>query len=80
MTRGGRFFFDTVYSLSNILAGCAFATLCISVGVQVASRYVFNVSFGWAEEFPLFIFLWVCFLAAASRLSTRWPLGGVAGF
>ncbi len=75
MTRGGKFFFDKVFSLSNILAGCAFATLCISVGVQVASRYVFNVSFGWAEEFPLFIFLWVCFLAAATAYRQDGHLG-----
>jgi TRAP-type C4-dicarboxylate transport system permease small subunit len=75
MIRSGKFFFDTVYSLSNLIAGCAFATLCISVGVQVASRYVFNVSFGWAEEFPLFIFLWVCFIAAAAAYRQNSHLG-----
>lgn len=75
MNRGGKFLFDKVYSFSNILAGCAFATLCISVGVQVASRYVFNVSFGWAEEFPLFIFLWVCFIAAAAAYRQDSHLG-----
>ena len=66
MNRGGKFIFDKVYSFSNIFAGCTFALLCISVGIQVASRYLFNVSFGWAEEFPLFLFLWMCFIAAAA--------------
>jgi len=75
MNRAGKFFFDKVYFLSNILAGCAFAALCISVGVQVASRYVFNVSFAWAEEFPLFIFLWVCFIAAAAAYRQDGHLG-----
>jgi TRAP-type C4-dicarboxylate transport system permease small subunit len=75
MTRSGKFLFDAVYSLSNILAGCAFATLCISVGVQVVSRYIFNMSFGWAEEFPLFIFLWVCFIAAAAAYRQNSHLG-----
>ncbi len=75
MTRGGKFFFDKVYSFSNILAGLAFAALCISVGIQVASRYIFNVSFGWAEEFPLFIFLWVCFIAAAAAYRQDSHLG-----
>ncbi|HSO60148.1 MAG TPA: TRAP transporter small permease [Desulfobacterales bacterium] len=75
MNRAGRFFFDKVYFLSNILAGCAFTALCISVGVQVVSRYLFNVSFGWAEEFPLFVFLWVCFIAAAAAYRQDSHLG-----
>jgi TRAP-type C4-dicarboxylate transport system permease small subunit len=75
MNRAGRFFFDKVYSLSNILAGCAFTALCISVGIQVVSRYLFNVSFGWAEEFPLFVFLWVCFIAAAAAYRQDSHLG-----
>lgn len=66
MGNGDRSIFGRVCSFSDIVAGIAFAALCISVGIQVAARYIFNVSFGWAEEFPLFVFLWVCFIAAAS--------------
>ncbi len=66
MDNGDRSFFGRVCSFGDIVAGIAFAALCLSVGIQVAARYIFNVSFGWAEEFPLFVFLWVCFIAAAS--------------
>ena len=31
---------------AEVIAGVAFGFLCLSVGVQVASRYLFNVSFG----------------------------------
>jgi TRAP-type C4-dicarboxylate transport system permease small subunit len=54
-----------VYSTGEILTGVAFVLLCVSVSVQVFSRYIFNHAFAWGEEFPVFIFLWVGFLAAA---------------
>ncbi len=57
--------FDYVYKTGELLAVFFFIVLCISVSVQVAARYVFNYSFGWAEEFPTFIFLWVSFVSAA---------------
>ena len=75
MGRGGKFFFDKVYTVTEILAGIAFGVLCIAVGIQVASRYLFEVSFGWAEEFPLFVFLWVCFMAAAAAYRQNSHLG-----
>ena len=75
MGRGGKVFFDTVYTMTEILAGIAFGVLCVAVGIQVASRYLFGVSFGWAEEFPLFLFLWVCFLAAAAAYRQNSHLG-----
>jgi TRAP-type C4-dicarboxylate transport system permease small subunit len=75
MGRGGKFFFDKVYTVTEILAGIAFGVLCAAVGIQVASRYLFGVSFGWAEEFPLFLFLWVCFLAAAVAYRQNSHLG-----
>jgi len=75
MGNGDRSFFGWVCSLSDFVAGIAFAALCISVGIQVAARYIFSVSFGWAEEFPLFVFLWVCFLAAASAYRQNSHLG-----
>jgi TRAP-type C4-dicarboxylate transport system permease small subunit len=67
--------FDAVYSISQVIAGVAFGFLCLSVGVQVASRYLFNVSFAWAEELPLFLFLWVCFIAAAAAYRQNSHLG-----
>jgi TRAP-type C4-dicarboxylate transport system permease small subunit len=57
--------FDYFYKGGEILAAIAFISLCVSVSVQVIARYFFNHAFGWGEEFPIFIFLWVSFLAAA---------------
>jgi TRAP-type C4-dicarboxylate transport system permease small subunit len=57
--------FDWVYLGSEMLAVVAFIALCLTVSIQVISRYVFNFSFGWAEELPIFIFLWVSFISAA---------------
>ena len=42
-----------------------FIMLCVSVSIQVIARYFFNQTFSWAEEFPIFIFLWVSLTAAA---------------
>ncbi len=75
VNRVARFVFDSISSLSDLIAGVAFAALCISVGIQVFSRYVLGVSFAWAEEFPLFLFLWVCFIAAASAYRQDSHLG-----
>ena len=57
--------FDYIYKGGEILTAIAFISLCVSVSVQVIARYFFNHAFGWGEEFPIFIFLWVSFLAAA---------------
>jgi TRAP-type C4-dicarboxylate transport system permease small subunit len=65
MSASKKNFFDYVYKAGEILAAIAFISLCVSVSVQVIARYVFNHAFGWGEEFPIFIFLWVSFLAAA---------------
>ena len=75
MGNGDNSFFGRICSFSDIVAGIALGALCISVGIQVAARYIFNVSFGWAEEFPLFVFLWVCFVAAASAYRQNSHLG-----
>jgi TRAP-type C4-dicarboxylate transport system permease small subunit len=56
---------DYIYKGGELLTAIAFIALCVSVSVQVIARYVFNHAFGWGEEFPIFIFLWVSFLAAA---------------
>jgi TRAP-type C4-dicarboxylate transport system permease small subunit len=50
---------------AELLMAITFILLCSSVSIQVIARYVFGHAFGWAEEFPLFIFLWVSFIAAA---------------
>lgn len=68
-------FFGGLFKTSELLAGIAFGILCGAVGIQVLARYVFNYSFGWAEEFPIFIFLWTCFLAAAAAYREDRHLG-----
>ncbi len=57
--------FDIVYKLAELLTAIFFILLCLSVTVQVIARYFFNLAFGWGEELPIFLFLWVSFLAAA---------------
>jgi len=56
---------DYIYKGGELLTAITFIALCVSVSVQVLARYIFNHAFGWGEEFPIFIFLWVSFLAAA---------------
>jgi len=58
-------FFDIVFKGGELLAAAAFVLLCVTVSIQVISRYVFNVAFGWGEELPIFVFLWVSFIAAS---------------
>jgi len=57
--------FDIVYKLAELLTAIFFILLCLSVTVQVIARYFFNLAFDWGEELPIFLFLWVSFLAAA---------------
>ena len=68
-------FFHHIERACELLAGVAFAVLCLVVGLQVGSRYMFAISFDWAEELPLFLFLWVCFLAAAAAYRQDSHLG-----
>jgi len=68
-------FFGSLFKTSELLAGIAFGILCGAVGMQVIARYVFSYSFGWAEEFPPFIFLWMCFIAAAAAYREDRHLG-----
>lgn len=65
MTQDKKPFFDQIQKSGEILVGFFFILLSASVSIQVISRYFFNHAFGWGEEFPIFIFLWVSFLAAA---------------
>jgi C4-dicarboxylate transporter DctQ subunit len=75
MKKEGWLFFGVLFKTSEIAAGIAFAILCGAVGIQVIARYVFSYSFGWAEEFPIFIFLWTCFIAAAAAYREDRHLG-----
>jgi len=68
-------FFGGLFKTSEVVAGIAFGSLCGAVGIQVVARYVFGYSFGWAEEFPIFIFLWTCFIAAAAAYREDRHLG-----
>jgi len=67
--------FGSLFKTSELLAGIAFGILCGAVGIQVFARYFFGHSFGWAEEFPPFIFLWTCFIAAAAAFREDRHLG-----
>jgi len=58
-------FIRYLFKGGEILAAITFILLCASVSIQVISRYVFGHAFGWGEEFPIFIFLWVSFIAAS---------------
>ena len=75
MGKGKGSFFGVTFKTSEWIAGIAFGILCGSVGIQVVARYVFSYSFGWAEEFPIFIFLWTCFIAAAAAYREDRHLG-----
>jgi TRAP-type C4-dicarboxylate transport system permease small subunit len=61
-----RSFFGYVFRGSEVITGIAFALMCGSVTIQIVSRYIFKHSFAWAEEFPIFVFLWASFVAAAA--------------
>ena len=58
-------FIRYLFKGGEILTAITFILLCSSVSIQVISRYVFGHAFGWGEEFPIFIFLWVSFIAAS---------------
>lgn len=58
-------FFGRVHKLAELAAAVFFILLCLSVTVQVVARYFFNHAYGWGEELPIILFLWVSFLAAA---------------
>lgn len=68
-------FFGGLFKTSELIAGIAFGVLCGAVGIQVFARYIFGYSFGWAEEFPPFMFLWMCFIAAAAAYREDRHLG-----
>jgi len=74
--RGGmRKLFDALFAVNLVLTGTVFIALCSSVIVQVLSRYLFNHSFAWAEELPIFLFFWACFTAAAAAYREGRHLG-----
>jgi len=66
MEKRERPFFGYVFRGSEVITGIAFALMCGSVTIQIVSRYIFKYSFAWAEEFPIFVFLWASFVAAAA--------------
>jgi TRAP-type C4-dicarboxylate transport system permease small subunit len=65
MQKNGKPLFRSLFKGGEILAAITFILLCSSVATQIIARYVFGHAFGWGEEFPIFIFLWVSFIAAA---------------
>ncbi|MCF8106414.1 MAG: TRAP transporter small permease [Desulfohalobiaceae bacterium] len=56
---------NIVYKLAEVIAAVFFILMCLSVSIQVTARYLFNITFGWGEELPIFLFLWVSFVSAA---------------
>jgi TRAP-type C4-dicarboxylate transport system permease small subunit len=74
--RGGlRNVCDAAFAANTLVTGAAFIALCCCVIIQVISRYVFHHSFAWAEELPIFLFVWTCFLAAAAAYREGRHLG-----
>lgn len=65
MQRNENPIFRYLFKGGEVLAAVTFILLCGSVSIQIISRYVFGHAFGWGEEFPIFIFLWVSFIAAS---------------
>ena len=54
--------------VEEILGAVVFVTLCamtVTVFAGVISRYIFNDSFSWTEEFAIWGFTWLIFLGAA---------------
>jgi TRAP-type C4-dicarboxylate transport system permease small subunit len=64
-----------LFKLNELAAAVAFVSLCLVVFIQVVTRYLFQYSFPWAEEFPIFLFLWVSFLAASASQRENRHLG-----
>jgi TRAP-type transport system small permease protein len=64
-----------LFKLNEMAAAVAFVSLCVVVFIQVVTRYLFQYSFPWAEEFPIFLFLWVSFLAASASQRENRHLG-----
>jgi len=45
--------------------------MTITVTMQIAFRYVFNIPLGWSEEMARFSFVWVSFFAASALMRVR---------
>jgi C4-dicarboxylate transporter DctQ subunit len=50
-----------------VLSGLMFVVLFM----QVVSRYVFNSSFSWSEEFALILFIWSIYFGATAAIRRR---------
>ncbi len=57
-----------VRHIEEIVAGTLIAALCITVGLQVFSRFVLHDPYIWAEEVSRLLFIWASFFGAAVAL------------
>lgn len=48
-----------------IIAVLMFATIIISVTVNIVMRYIFDYPFSWTEELSIFLFVWIVFFGAS---------------
>ena len=54
--------------LNRLACGLLLAASCTLVFANVVGRYVFGVSFAWAEEVSRYMMIWLAFLAAGLAL------------
>jgi tripartite ATP-independent transporter DctM subunit len=52
-----------------------FAAIVLVVGVEVASRYILNLSFAWSEEISRHLFIWASFMGAGVALKRGAHIG-----
>ncbi len=64
-----------LFSLDDIIAGIAFVITIVIVVINVMCRYLFNVTFQWAEEMASICFVWVVFVGAASAYKHNMHIG-----
>jgi TRAP-type C4-dicarboxylate transport system permease small subunit len=57
------FFGRVTRAIELVLAAAFIAAVCMNFA-NVAGRYVFGVTFGWADEVQVFIMIWMAFLGA----------------
>ncbi len=58
-----------LHRLINIISTALFLIMALITFMQVVSRYIFGVSFFWAEELSRFSMVWIAFLGASTAVS-----------
>ena len=53
--------FNKCKSIVNLILGTLLGVLALLMFSQVISRYIFNYSITWSEEFPRILLVWIVF-------------------